>query len=109
MNVYLLKALTVTDAKTTVSVLIIHNYSHESMHSYLLYKCLPGYANLNPVTHVFPKWMLFYCLVVQARCMCDASPLKHNMEQIMYVQYFLHTLKDLAVNTVVSYIVVHLQ
>jgi len=53
--------------------------------------------------------MFFCCLVVQPTCKYDASSLKHNMEQIMYGQYFLHTLDNLAVNIVMSYIVVHLQ
>lgn len=42
-------------------------------------------------------------------CMYEASPFQHNMEQIMCVHYFLHTLNNLAVSTDMSYMAVLLQ
>lgn len=52
--------------------------------------------------------MLLWCLVVQPTCAYDAVPLRHTVEQIMYVQCFLHTQKNVAVNIVMSYTAAHL-
>lgn len=57
LYVCLFKALTVTARKITVYMLIIHNYSHESMYSYLLCKCLLGNTNLNP-SHSFTSFQM---------------------------------------------------
>lgn len=95
----LFNTLTVTPRKINVYALFFHNYSQESMFSYLFCECFLGNTDLNPSRSFTSFQMDAFLLCGSTAHMYEASPLEHNMELIMCVHYLLHTLNNLAVST----------